>query len=106
MAMVIGSFSLAQVPPELQGKGGPTFGFRSLIILQAITRGCGAAAKVFATIERVPDIDSLNPGGLKPAGVTGEIAFENVKFSYPSRIDVPILKGINITFPAGKTTAL
>ncbi|KAG2039964.1 P-loop containing nucleoside triphosphate hydrolase protein [Suillus americanus] len=90
MSILIGSFSLALLAPELQ----------------AITRACGAAAKIFATIERVPDIDSENPGGLKPAKVTGEIAFEDVKFNYPSRADVPILKGINITFPAGKTTAL
>ncbi|KAG2073837.1 P-loop containing nucleoside triphosphate hydrolase protein [Suillus decipiens] len=89
-AILTGSLSLALLAPELQ----------------AITRGCGAAAKLFATIERVPDIDSANPGGLKPEKVTGEIIFEEVKFSYPSRPDVPILKGINITFPAGKTTAL
>ncbi|KAG1834056.1 hypothetical protein DFJ58DRAFT_869178 [Suillus subalutaceus] len=80
-AILTGSLSLALLAPELQ----------------AITRGCGAAAKLFATIERVPDIDSANPGGLKPP---------RSSFSYPSRSDVPILKGINITFPAGKTTAL
>ncbi|KAG1728170.1 P-loop containing nucleoside triphosphate hydrolase protein [Suillus paluster] len=90
MSILIGSFSLAQLAPELQ----------------AITRACGAAAKLFATIERVPDIDSTNPGGLKPMKVTGEITFQDIKFSYPSRADVPVLKGINVTFPAGKTTAL
>ncbi|KAG2345376.1 P-loop containing nucleoside triphosphate hydrolase protein [Suillus weaverae] len=89
-SILVGSLSLALLAPELQ----------------AITRACGAAAKLFATIERVPNIDSGNPGGLKPAKVTGEITFEDVKFNYPSRADVPILKGINITFPAGKTTAL
>jgi ATP-binding cassette subfamily B (MDR/TAP) protein 1 len=31
---------------------------------------------------------------------------EDVKFSYPSRPDVPILKGLSINFPAGKTAAL
>ncbi|KAG2088004.1 uncharacterized protein F5147DRAFT_658813 [Suillus discolor] len=58
---------------------------------KAITRACGAAVKLFATIERVPDIDSANPGGLKPSKVTGEITFKEVKFSYPSRTDVAIL---------------
>ncbi|KAG2160205.1 P-loop containing nucleoside triphosphate hydrolase protein [Suillus bovinus] len=89
-SILVGSMSLALLAPELQ----------------AITRACGAAAKLFATIERVPDIDSANPGGLKPSKVSGEITFEEVKFHYPSRPDVPILKGIDITFPAGKTTAL
>ncbi|KAG2110630.1 P-loop containing nucleoside triphosphate hydrolase protein [Suillus discolor] len=90
MAILIGSLSLALLAPELQ----------------AITRACGAAAKLFATIERVPLIDSASLGGLKPENITGEITFEDVTFNYPSRPDVPILKGINITFPAGKTTAL
>ncbi|KAG1825478.1 P-loop containing nucleoside triphosphate hydrolase protein [Suillus subaureus] len=89
-AILTGSLNLALLAPELQ----------------AVTRGCGAAAKIFATIERVPNIDSANPKGRKPTKVTGEITFEEVKFNYPSRPDVPILKGINITFPAGKTTAL
>ncbi|KAI6114229.1 ste6-like protein [Pisolithus sp. B1] len=72
----------------------------------AITTACGAAAKLFATIERVPDIDSASPDGLKPEKVVGEITLENVQFSYPTRPDVPILKGINITFEAGKAAAL
>ncbi|KAF9238097.1 P-loop containing nucleoside triphosphate hydrolase protein [Melanogaster broomeanus] len=36
----------------------------------------------------------------------GKITFEGVKFSYPSRPDVPVFKSINVTFPAGKTAAL
>ncbi|KAG1804628.1 P-loop containing nucleoside triphosphate hydrolase protein [Suillus subaureus] len=72
MSILIGSFSLALLAPELQ----------------AITRACGAAAKIFATIERVPDIDSENPGGLKPAKMS--------QFS----------KASTSPSPAGKTTAL
>lgn len=72
----------------------------------ALTHGRGAAAKLFATIERTPDIDSSDPGGLKPGKVLGEITLEDVKFSYPSRPDVPIVKGLNITFAAGETAAL
>ncbi|EGO23855.1 hypothetical protein SERLADRAFT_450147 [Serpula lacrymans var. lacrymans S7.9] len=90
LAVLIGSFSLALLAPEMQ----------------AITHGRGAAAKLFSTIERVPDIDSANPGGLKPENVVGEIIFENVKFNYPSRPDVRIVKDLSISFPAGKTAAL
>jgi ATP-binding cassette subfamily B (MDR/TAP) protein 1 len=61
---------------------------------------------VFATIDRVPDIDSANPDGLKPDSVVGDIAFEHVKFNYPSRPDVEVLKDLSITFTAGKTAAL
>ena len=76
------------------------------VFRSAITRGRGAAAKLFATIERVPDIDSSDPGGLKLDKVVGEITLGDVKFNYPSRPDVPIVKGINITFTAGETAAL
>lgn len=74
--------------------------------MQAITHGMGAAAKLYETIDRVPDIDSASEEGLRPENCKGEIVFEHVKFNYPSRPDVPIVKDLSITFPAGKTTAL
>ena len=85
-----GSFSIALLAPELQ----------------AISQGRGAAAKLFATIDRVPPIDSADPGGKKLDQVAGRITFEDVKFKYPSRPDVQILKGLTISFEAGKTAAL
>jgi ATP-binding cassette subfamily B (MDR/TAP) protein 1 len=72
----------------------------------AINHGRGAAAKLFETIDRVPEIDSANPEGLKPEQVVGEIALEGVTFSYPSRPTVPVVKGLSLRFPAGKTAAL
>ncbi|KAJ6559121.1 P-loop containing nucleoside triphosphate hydrolase protein [Mycena vulgaris] len=90
MAILIGSFSLAMLAPEMQ----------------AINHGRGAAAKLFATIDRVPAIDSANEEGLKPDHVDGEICLENVVFSYPSRPTVPVVKGLSLRFPAGKTAAL
>lgn len=74
--------------------------------MQSITRGCGAAAKLFQVIDRVPDIDSADPGGLKLQKVEGHITFENVNFYYPSRPDVPVLKDLSVTFAAGKSAAL
>ncbi|KIO12002.1 hypothetical protein M404DRAFT_994061 [Pisolithus tinctorius Marx 270] len=90
MAILIGSLSLAMMAPEAR----------------AVTTALGAAAKLYATIERVPDIDSASPDGLKPEKVVGEITLEDVRFSYPARPDVPILRGVDITFEAGKTAAL
>jgi ATP-binding cassette subfamily B (MDR/TAP) protein 1 len=92
LSILIGSFSLAMLAPEAVH----------------ISSACGAAAKLFNTIDRVPPIDSASPDGLKPdmSTITGEITFHDVKFNYPSRPDVPILKGVDLTFPAGKTAAL
>ncbi|KAF9013235.1 P-loop containing nucleoside triphosphate hydrolase protein [Cyathus striatus] len=89
-AILIGSFSLAMLAPEMQ----------------AITHARGAAAKLYSTIDRVPDIDSANPGGLKPEKVEGKITLEGIQFSYPSRPNVQVVKGIDLSFEAGKTAAL
>uniref|UniRef100_A0A8H8CEK7 P-loop containing nucleoside triphosphate hydrolase protein n=1 Tax=Psilocybe cubensis TaxID=181762 RepID=A0A8H8CEK7_PSICU len=90
MSILIGSISLALLSPELQ----------------AVNNGRGAAAKLFETIDRIPSIDSANPGGLKPERVEGEITLEDVRFSYPSRPTIEVAKGLSITFRAGKTSAL
>ena len=82
------------------------YGSSLLFCIIAITSACGAAAKVFATIDRVPSIDSASEEGAKPSKVTGEIVLENVDFNYPARPDVQVVKNLSITFPAGKTTAL
>jgi ATP-binding cassette subfamily B (MDR/TAP) protein 1 len=82
---------------------------RSVIVTNkiiAITNGRGAAAKLFATIDRVPDIDSANPDGIKLEQVVGELTFEDVTFSYPARPSIVVTRGLSITFPAGKTAAL
>ncbi|KAG6857152.1 hypothetical protein H0H87_008722 [Tephrocybe sp. NHM501043] len=90
LAILIGSFSLALLAPEMQ----------------AITHGRGAAAKLYSTIDRVPEIDSADPSGQKPEVVHGEITLEDIKFSYPSRPNVQVVNGVSITFHAGKTAAL
>ncbi|THU88633.1 P-loop containing nucleoside triphosphate hydrolase protein [Dendrothele bispora CBS 962.96] len=90
MSIFIGSVSLALLAPEMQ----------------AITHGRGAAAKLYATIERVPEIDSADPSGDKPEEVKGQITLENVKFSYPSRPGVVVVKDLSLNFAAGKTAAL
>ncbi|KAF8526964.1 P-loop containing nucleoside triphosphate hydrolase protein [Hysterangium stoloniferum] len=90
IAIIVGSFSLAIIAPEVQ----------------AIINALGAAAKLWETIDRVPSIDSASKDGLKLESVNGVVEFEDVNFSYPSRPDVPIVTGLNITFEAGKKSAL
>ena len=58
------------------------------------------------TIDRVPPIDSASSAGLKLDTVRGHIELDHVKFNYPSRPNVPVVKDLSITFEAGKTAAL
>lgn len=105
LAVLIGSFSLAQLAPEIQGTYLLQASHYTNAII-AVIHGQGAAAKLYETIERIPIIDSAAETGLKPTAVQGEIRLQNVDFTYPSRPDVPIAKNLSLTFEAGKTTAL
>jgi ATP-binding cassette subfamily B (MDR/TAP) protein 10 len=49
----------------------------------------------------------MSEGGIVPArGMSGHITFQNVSFSYPSRVDAPIFKNINLDIPAGTVLAI
>ncbi|KAI7874137.1 p-glycoprotein [Lichtheimia hyalospora FSU 10163] len=88
-AEVIGAMSLMQLPSNLS----------------AVSTACGAAYKIYATIDRVPEIDIDNEGGIKPEKVIGEIEFKNVQFKYPTRPDVTILKNLSLKITPGMTVA-
>lgn len=88
-AMMLGSMSFVKIPPNLS----------------AISSARGAAYKIFATIDRVPDINVDADDGLKPAQVNGGIDFKNVNFTYPTRPDVPILNDISFQIKPGMSVA-
>ena len=48
------------------------------------------------------------PGGLRPDmyDLNSGILFKDVHFTYPSRPDMPIFKGLNLDVPAGSITAV
>lgn len=51
-------------------------------------------------------IDSSSDAGLKPTSVDGEIMFDNVTFSYPTRPENNVFNGMSLTIKAGQTVAL
>lgn len=66
-----------------------------------------ASEKLFSTIERQPPIDATEKEqGIKRSEIQGEIEFENVSFSYPSRPEVPVLQGVSLSVPANKMTGI
>uniref|UniRef100_A0A663EMC8 ABC-type xenobiotic transporter n=1 Tax=Aquila chrysaetos chrysaetos TaxID=223781 RepID=A0A663EMC8_AQUCH len=89
-SVLIGAFSLGQAAPNLE----------------SVANARGAAYEVYRIINKKRLIDSSSEEGYKPHKLIGEIEFRNVHFSYPSRPDVKILKGLNLKVQTGKTIAL
>lgn len=65
-----------------------------------------AASHVLMLINRVPAIDNASEDGDKPDKFEGNVSFEDVRFNYPSRPDVPVLQGLRLRVKKGQTLAL
>ncbi|XP_041007251.1 putative ABC transporter B family member 8 [Juglans microcarpa x Juglans regia] len=74
--------------------------------LKYFTEASVAATRIFDRINRVPLIDGENTKGVVLERIRGELEFEHVKFTYPSRPDSVVLKDFNLKVEAGKTVAL
>ncbi|NXT66580.1 MDR1 protein, partial [Chaetops frenatus] len=89
-SVLVGAFSVGQAAPNLE----------------SVANARGAAYEVYKIINKKRLIDSSSKEGYKPDELVGEIQFRNIHFSYPSRPDVKILKGLNLKVQTGKTIAL
>lgn len=66
-----------------------------------------ASEKLFDTIHRKPPIDATDEiEGVKRSAIDGDISFENVSFSYPSRPEVPVLENVSLSIPGKKMTGI
>ncbi|XP_065439358.1 ATP-dependent translocase ABCB1-like isoform X2 [Chrysemys picta bellii] len=74
--------------------------------LENVANARGAAYEVYKVINKHRLLDSSAKEGYRPDKLKGEIEFKNIHFSYPSRPDVKILKGLNLKVQSGKTIAL
>ncbi|XP_013371477.1 PREDICTED: multidrug resistance protein 1-like [Chinchilla lanigera] len=89
-SVLIGAFSVGQASPNIQ----------------AFANARGAAYEIFRVIDNEPHIDSFSTNGHKPDNIKGNLEFRNIHFSYPSRKEVKILKGLNLKVQSGQTVAL
>ncbi|KAG6411670.1 hypothetical protein SASPL_129754 [Salvia splendens] len=90
LSFVLGGLSLGSALPEVK----------------YLTEASVAASRIFERIDRVPDINSEDSEGVVLDKIRGEIEFEHVRFSYPSRPDTPVLNDFNLSIQAGETVAL
>jgi ABC transporter fused permease/ATP-binding protein len=67
-------------------------------------RATGAAERVFELLDRTPAIPPR--GGLEPATAQGSVALVGVQFAYPTRPDVTVLDGVDLTIAPGEVVAL
>lgn len=74
--------------------------------LKYFTEASVAAERIFDRIDRVPAIDGEETKGIVLESIRGDLEYENVRFTYPSRPDTTVLKDFNLKVEAGKTVAL
>ncbi|XP_062617340.1 ATP-dependent translocase ABCB1-like isoform X1 [Saccostrea cucullata] len=89
-SVLIGAFSLGHAAPSMQ----------SLSVAR------GSAFTVYALIEQEPYIDSASDQGEKLSSVSGNLTLRNVRFRYPAREEVQVLKGVSLDINRGETVAL
>ncbi|KAM6152565.1 ATP-dependent translocase ABCB1 [Erethizon dorsatum] len=89
-SVLVGAFSIGQASPNIE----------------AFANARGAAYEIFKIIDNEPHIDSFSTNGHKPDNIQGNLEFRNIHFSYPSRKEVKILKGLNLKVQSGQTVAL
>ncbi|XP_065848646.1 putative ABC transporter B family member 8 isoform X1 [Euphorbia lathyris] len=90
ISFILGGLSLGMAIPELK----------------YFTEASVAATRIFNRMDRIPEIDSEDTTGLILHKIQGEIEFQNIKFTYPSRLDSVVFKDFNLKIEAGKTVAL
>jgi len=81
--------------------------YQSLVdIVNTFTRAAGAAQRVFALMDSLPDIDPNVGQMVRRQDMQGHLAFDAVEFTYQMRPDHPVIKGLSLDIPAGSTCAL
>lgn len=83
--------------------GGALGGLASLF--GSIMSAMGANDRVFKLLDRTPKMPVAGEG-CRPDTFSGAIELDNVHFSYPTRPDAPVLKGLSLKINPGEVHAL
>jgi ATP-binding cassette, subfamily B, multidrug efflux pump len=74
-------------------------------VVNIVQRGLASLERLWVIFRTQPDIDdrSVPAGRTEPVTIRGEIEFRNLTFAYNGH---PVLKGINLHIPVGRTVAI
>ncbi len=71
-----------------------------------LLRGAGAASRLSELLREVPEIAAPAQPRVLPQPPVGALAFEDVRFHYPTRRDVAALNGFSLAIRPGETVAV
>ncbi|MCR8914266.1 ATP-binding cassette domain-containing protein [Marinobacter panjinensis] len=76
-------------------------------VIGELQRAAGAAARIFELLQTPSEIPmQITASRALPEKIRGDIEFNNLSFSYPSRPDIQVLKDLSLSIRAGETVAL
>jgi ATP-binding cassette, subfamily B (MDR/TAP), member 1 len=75
-------------------------------LLPNLSEASVAATKIFRLLDRESQIDPSVSSGKCLGAVQGSVNFHEAQFSYPSRPEVEVLRGISLNISPGQTLAL
>jgi len=84
---------------------GASIGSLSGVYEQLIT-ALGATERVREILSDISEIEPQDDRQFKDQRLKGDISFVDLQFSYPSRPDIDVLKGIDLSIQAGQKVAL
>ena len=67
-----------------------------------INKTVGASERLFEILEEPAEITIEESASVNSNMITGNVSYQNIHFSYPSRSDLPVLKGISFDIKAGE----
>lgn len=110
-----GSYLLSRDPPQASIKSN-IISFMAIILgaqsagsmfsySPNLTKAFKASQNIYRLLKAQPCIDSWSTEGISPS-VKGHIEFKDVQFRYPTRPEVPVLRGVNLKAKPGQYIAL
>jgi ATP-binding cassette, subfamily B (MDR/TAP), member 1 len=90
LSITIGATAISTIAPQIQ----------------SFTNAASAASELFTIIDKISLLDPLSDQGKRPSNCRGDIEVRDLDFVYPSRPTAQVLHKLNLSIPAGKTTAL